>query len=75
MSETPSVDGNTAKKVFKKLGFHEVRTSGSHAILKKDGHPSLISIPIHGNRDVKKGLLLSQIKKAGYTLQDFLDAM
>ena len=75
MSKIPSISGKKAKKAFEKLGFQEVRNSGSHAILKKDGLDHLVSLPIHAGHDVKKGLLLSQIKSAGFTVQEFLDAL
>jgi len=75
MSSLPSVSGKKAKKAFEKLGFQEVRNNGSHAILKKEGVLHLVSLPIHSGHDVKKGLLLAQIKGAGLTVEEFLDAL
>jgi predicted RNA binding protein YcfA (HicA-like mRNA interferase family) len=45
---------------------------GSHVKLTKEGNPIILSIPMHKGKTVKKGLLVSQIKKAGMTVEEFL---
>ena len=69
MSELPQVSGKDAIKAFGKLGFHIVRQRGSHAILKKDGFPILLSVPLHD--ELKKGTLRSLIRDAGLTVDEF----
>lgn len=69
MSELPQVSGKEAIKAFGKLGFHIVRQRGSHIILKKDGFPILLSVPLHD--ELKKGTLRSLIRDAGLTLDEF----
>ena len=57
----------TAKQVEKKLlenGFTLDRVHGSHKIYVKKGFPP-ISVPFHGNKDLKLGTLNNILKKAG----------
>lgn len=49
-------------KLLLKEGWVKVRTNGSHHILAKGDE--IISLPIHG-KDMKKGLELAILKKAG----------
>jgi len=57
-----------AIRAFERLGYQIARTRGSHYILKHPDRPT-ISIPRH--RSVKTGLLLSKIKAAGITPEEF----
>ena len=57
MSKLPTVTGKEAVRLLtSKFGYVHERTTGSHFILSKTGVP-LISIPVHGNRDLKRGTL------------------
>lgn len=69
MPKTPKVSGEDAVTAFEGAGFRLVRISGSHHILKKDGCRRL-SIPVHAGKTVGAGLLLSQIKAAGLTVEE-----
>jgi predicted RNA binding protein YcfA (HicA-like mRNA interferase family) len=40
------------------------RIKGSHHIMRKNGVS--LSVPVHGNEDLKSGILSSLSKKAGY---------
>ncbi|MDQ0222707.1 type II toxin-antitoxin system HicA family toxin [Streptococcus moroccensis] len=48
--------GKELAKIAIENGWEEVRVKGSHHHFKKDGIPYLITIPIHGNKDIKSGL-------------------
>ena len=69
MPKLANISGREAVKVFIKTGYAHVHTSGDHAILQKDGFPSL-SIPLH--REVARFLLKAQIKRAGLTEEAFM---
>lgn len=48
-------------KILKKLNFKEDRTKGSHyQFSHKDGRK--VTVPIHGNEEIGKGLLIKIIK-------------
>jgi predicted RNA binding protein YcfA (HicA-like mRNA interferase family) len=46
------------------------RISGSHHIYFKPGVQGLAVVPIHGNTDLKRGLLRDLMKLAGFTEDD-----
>ncbi len=65
MSELPAVSGREAIRAYQTVGFKVVRIEGSHHILKKPGHPFVLSIPVHGNKPLKRGTLRRLIRDAG----------
>jgi predicted RNA binding protein YcfA (HicA-like mRNA interferase family) len=52
-------------KHLQRNGWQLLRIQGSHHIYGKEGAVARISVPIHGNRPVKKGLLSHLLKTAG----------
>ncbi len=70
MSKLPIVSGEKAIKAFTKAGWRFDRQTGSHVILRKEGSPITLSVPLH--KEIKKGLLRSLIKDAGMTVEEFL---
>jgi len=52
-----TVSGKRFARLLEERGWALRRTSGSHHVYAKEGNPNRISIPIHGNRDLKRGLL------------------
>jgi predicted RNA binding protein YcfA (HicA-like mRNA interferase family) len=71
MANLPTVTGPEAIKAVAKIGFTLVRIQGSHHILQRQGHPFVLSIPVHGNRALKPGTLRSLIRGAGITVDEF----
>ena len=57
------MNGKELLKLAKKTGWEEVRIEGSHHIMRKDGKE--ISIPVHGSKSIKKGLLNQILKDMG----------
>jgi predicted RNA binding protein YcfA (HicA-like mRNA interferase family) len=72
MSKLPAITGAEVVSAFRKAGFYLDRTRGSHQILKKEGHPYHLSIPVHKGKTVGRGLLRRQIRNAGMTEEEFL---
>ncbi len=58
--------------VLQRLGFIEARQSGSHRIFSHTENKKIIPVPVHGNRDIKKGTLHSIIKQTGLTRDEFM---
>jgi len=50
--------------LLKSHGWNHVRTTGSHYIMKHGQSGELISVPYHGNKDLKPGTLNAILKKA-----------
>ncbi|MBX6422549.1 type II toxin-antitoxin system HicA family toxin [Thermosulfurimonas sp. F29] len=59
------VSGKEFARLLEKKGWKLVRMKGSHHIYMKEGYPARISVPIHGNKPLKKGLLKHFMKIAG----------
>jgi predicted RNA binding protein YcfA (HicA-like mRNA interferase family) len=60
-----SVSGKRLARVLERHGWRLLRVHGSHHILGKDGTVVRLSVPIHGNKPLKKGLLRHLLKMAG----------
>lgn len=69
MSELPSISGHDAVKAFGRAGFELARQRGSHAILKKEAHPVLLSVPLHDK--LKRGTLRHLIRDSGLSVEEF----
>ena len=60
-----TVSGKALKRVLESNGWVLRRVHSSHHIYGKDGSVVRISVPIHGNRPLKAGLLAHLLKQAG----------
>ena len=68
----PSVRARDVIRALERAGFAVSRTSGSHCRLVHTSDPSrIVTIPIHGSADLKRGTLRSIISQAGLTVGKF----
>jgi len=70
MAKLPVISGEKAVKAFVKAGWKVDRIVGSHAIMRKEGSPVTLSVPLH--RELKKGLLRALIRDADMTVEEFV---
>ncbi|MBE6014508.1 MAG: type II toxin-antitoxin system HicA family toxin [Lachnospiraceae bacterium] len=56
------MSGKELVKLLKVNGWKEVRIEGSHHIMKNGTKE--ISVPVHGNKSIKRGLLNAILKEA-----------
>jgi predicted RNA binding protein YcfA (HicA-like mRNA interferase family) len=61
------VSGKKLEKIIRKKGWTLLRVHGSHHIYGKEGSIVRLSVPVHGNRPLKAGLLAHLAKLAGIT--------
>ncbi|NJK59645.1 MAG: type II toxin-antitoxin system HicA family toxin [Oscillatoriales cyanobacterium SM2_1_8] len=59
-----SVSGKTLCKIVERNGWVLKRVTGSHHIYSKGDTPVILSIPVHGNRDLPMGTLRGIMKDA-----------
>jgi predicted RNA binding protein YcfA (HicA-like mRNA interferase family) len=52
-----SITGREFAQMIERRGWQLLRVSGSHHIYGKSGSVVRLSVPIHGNRPLKTGLL------------------
>lgn len=65
-----SISGKKFCKVLERNGWELKRIHGAHHIYGRSDRNEILSVPVHGNRDLKKGLLRKLLKDAGLTEQD-----
>jgi len=58
------VSGKKLCKILEQKGWVLKRIQGSHHIYSKQNEESIITVPVHGNKDMKIGLLKSVMKLA-----------
>ena len=64
------VSGKALCKVLERYGWVLERIKGSHHLYTKAGRVEILSVPVHGNRDLKRGTLGRLLKDAGLTEED-----
>ncbi|MDI6709044.1 MAG: type II toxin-antitoxin system HicA family toxin [Methanobacteriota archaeon] len=75
MPKLPVVTGDKVIKAFSKVGWSVARQRGSHVIMVKENSVVTLSIPVHKNRPVKRGLLRDLIRDAGLTVEQFCELL
>jgi predicted RNA binding protein YcfA (HicA-like mRNA interferase family) len=58
------ISGKEFASLLEENGWELKRIKGSHHVYTKPGNPARISIPIHGNKSLKMGLLKHLLKIA-----------
>lgn len=71
MSGTPALTPDELIRLLRKHGFEEVRSKGSHSIMKNRSNGKMTIVPMH-KRDLPKGTLLAILKQAGIDKEDLL---
>ncbi|GAJ19136.1 unnamed protein product, partial [marine sediment metagenome] len=59
-----AISGKQLCRLLEKKGWDRKTINGSHHIYMKQGKKERISVPVHGNKDLKTGLLKAVIKIA-----------
>lgn len=71
MSDFPVLTGSDMVKTLQRGGFSVVRQKGSHVRMASLQDPAKrMTIPIHAHRSLKRGLLLSILEQAGWTITE-----
>lgn len=60
-----NITGKKLCKILEDNGGELVRITGSHHIFTKSGEDARIVVPVHGNKEIKTGLLKAILKTAG----------
>jgi predicted RNA binding protein YcfA (HicA-like mRNA interferase family) len=58
------ISGKAFARALERKGWNLLRIAGSHHIYGKEGSILRLSIPIHGNKALKQGLLRNLMKQA-----------
>lgn len=70
----PTISGKEIISLLLKQGFTIKRQKGSHVTLyKRISEKGLyVTVPVHGNKDILPSTLLSIIRQAGMTKEEFI---
>lgn len=60
-----NINGKTLCKILEDNGWNLIRISGSHHVFAKENEEARIVVPVHGNKEIKTGLLKAILKTAG----------
>ena len=52
-------------KILEEDGWRLIIIKGSHHVYTKEGEEARIVVPVHGNKEIKTGLLKAILKTAG----------
>jgi predicted RNA binding protein YcfA (HicA-like mRNA interferase family) len=55
--------------MLKVAGWFEIRTSGLHQQFRHPVKPGVVTVPLHGSRDLKIGTLISIERQSGLSLR------
>ncbi len=67
----PVVKARDLIRVLESLGYRKVGQRGSHAYYAKPGGRK-IAVPLHGQRDIGRGLLRKILRDLGISREEFL---
>lgn len=60
-----NITGKKLCKILEENDWVLVRINGSHHVYTKEGVDARIVVPVHGNKEIKTGLLKAILKTAG----------
>ena len=64
------ISGKKMSALIEKKGWTLARVTGSHHIFVRSGCNLRITVPVHGNRDLKAGLQRAIMKQVGISEQE-----
>ena len=65
-----TISGKKMSALIAKKGWTLARITGSHHVFTKSGSNLRITVPVHGNQDLKLGLQRSIMKQADLSEQE-----
>jgi predicted RNA binding protein YcfA (HicA-like mRNA interferase family) len=73
MPKLPRISSKQVIRSLERLGFEQIRQTGSHVVMKKETEKGTIGciIPVH--RELKVGTLSGILKQAQVTVEEFID--
>jgi predicted RNA binding protein YcfA (HicA-like mRNA interferase family) len=71
MPKLPRVSGAEVIRALKRLGFEQVRQSGSHVIMRRESRGCVV--PMHA--EIKVGTLAGVLRQADVSPEDFTGAL
>ena len=75
MPKLPRISSKEAIRVLERLGFEQVRQTGSHVVMKKETQDGEIGCVVPVHQELKVGTLSGILKQAQVTVEEFIDSL
>ena len=75
MSRMPRISSKEAIRALERLGFDQVRQTGSHVVMKQETEDGEIGCVVPLHRELKIGTLNSILKQAQLSIEEFIDSL
>jgi predicted RNA binding protein YcfA (HicA-like mRNA interferase family) len=75
MPKLPRISSREAIRSLERLGFEQVRQTGSHIVMKKETEKGEIGCVVPVHRELKIGTLSGILKQAQVTVEEFIDRL
>lgn len=73
MPKMPRISSREAIRVLERLGFEQVRQTGSHIVMKKKTVEGEIGCVVPVHRELKIGTLSGILKQAQISVEEFVE--
>ncbi len=73
MPKLPRISSREAIRALKRLGFEEVRQTGSHLVMKRDTADGVVGCVVPVHQELRVGTLSSILKQAQVTPEEFIE--
>ena len=73
MPKLPRISSREAIGSLERLGFEQVRQTGSHVVMKKETEEGKIGCVVPLHRELKVGTLSGILKQAQVTVEEFIE--
>ncbi|NCR27680.1 MAG: type II toxin-antitoxin system HicA family toxin [Microcystis aeruginosa LE13-04] len=73
MPKLPRISSREAIRSLERLGFEEVRQTGSHVVMKKETEEGKIGCVVPVYQELKVGTLSGILKQAQVTVEEFIE--
>jgi predicted RNA binding protein YcfA (HicA-like mRNA interferase family) len=71
MPKLPHLSGVQIIRALERLGFTQIRQSGSHVLLRRGS----VGCVVPNHKEVKVGTLAGLLRQAGVSIEEFLSAL
>ncbi len=75
MPKLPRISSREVIRALERLGFEQVRQTGSHVVMKKQTEEGAIGCVVPVHRELKAGTLSSVLKQARVTVEEFIQSL
>ena len=75
MPKMPRISSREAIRALERLGFEQIRQTGSHVVMKKMTESGKIGCVVPMHRELKIGTLRGILKQAQITVEEFIESL